>query len=178
MKLLHPTRSTSSRFQLTLSCEIPRTPRSKLEERGPRISNYSTPRYSCLCVHTLLYRKGSPVRGILYHAAHSERLFFSFCYFRTFLGTNDAPRGLQKIVLWIGSQTKFLTKLWTFEKSSFYSDNKKNQICHDKTTFRLKNHPINNFLNIGNVLIVFSLSSSTHRHTSTRSCYNIYRRLW
>ena len=43
--------------------------------------------------------------------------FFSFCYFRTFLVANDAPRDLLQYVLWIGSQTKFLTKLWTFEKS-------------------------------------------------------------
>jgi hypothetical protein len=62
--------------------------------------------------------------------------------------------------------------------SSLYGDGTINQICHDKTTFRLKNDPINKFLNLGNVLIVFSWSSSTHRHTSTRSCYDIYRRLW
>jgi hypothetical protein len=62
--------------------------------------------------------------------------------------------------------------------SSLYGDCNRNQICHDKTTFRLKNDPINKVLNLGNVLIVFSSSSSTHRHTSTRSGYDIYRRLW
>ena len=42
----------------------------------------------------------------------------------------------------------------------------------------VKNDPINKFLNVKNRLIVFTSSSSTHRHTSTRSCYNIYSRLW
>ena len=42
----------------------------------------------------------------------------------------------------------------------------------------VKNDPTNKFLNVKNRLIVFSSSSSTHRHTSTRSCYNIYSRLW
>jgi hypothetical protein len=28
-----------------------------------------------------------------------ERLFLSFCYFRTFLGANDAPRDLLQYVL-------------------------------------------------------------------------------
>jgi hypothetical protein len=52
---------------------------------------------------------------------YPERLFFSFCYFRTFLGANDAPLDLLQYVLRIGSQTKFLTKLWTFEKSQVLS---------------------------------------------------------
>ena len=60
---------------------------------------------------------------------------------------------------------------------SFYSDFTRSQICHDKTTFRSKTDPTNKFLNLGNGVIVFSSSSSTHRHTSTRSCYNIYSRL-
>jgi hypothetical protein len=37
--------------------------------------------------------------GMPYHAAHSERFFFSFCYFRTFLGANDAPRDWLQYVL-------------------------------------------------------------------------------
>mgnify|MGYP007108023261 CR=1 FL=1 len=61
---------------------------------------------------------------------------------------------------------------------SLYGDFTRSQICHDKTTFRSKTDPTNKFLNLGNGLIVFSSSSSTHRHTSTRSCYNIYSRLW
>ena len=61
--------------------------------------------------------------------------------------------------------------------SSLYGDCSKSQMCHDKTTFWLKTDPSNKFLNSENRLIVFSSSSSTHRHTSTRSCYNIYRRL-
>ena len=62
--------------------------------------------------------------------------------------------------------------------SSLYGDCSESQMCHDKTTFRLKTDPSNKFLNPENGLIVFSSSSSTHRHTSTRSCYNIYSRLW
>ena len=42
----------------------------------------------------------------------------------------------------------------------------------------VKNQPQHKLLNSENRLIVFSSSSSTHRHTSTRSCYNIYGRLW
>ena len=61
---------------------------------------------------------------------------------------------------------------------SLYGDFTRSQICHDKTTFRSKTDPTNKFLNLGNGVIVFSSSSSTHRHTSTRSCYNIYSRLW
>ena len=61
--------------------------------------------------------------------------------------------------------------------SSLYGDCSESQMCHDKTTFRLKTDPSNKFLNSENMLIVFSSSSSTHRHTSTRSCYNIYSRL-
>ena len=61
---------------------------------------------------------------------------------------------------------------------SLYGDFTRSQICHDKTTFRSKTDPTNNFLNLGNGLIVFRSISSTHRHTSTRSCYNIYSRLW
>jgi len=61
---------------------------------------------------------------------------------------------------------------------SLYGDFTRSQICHDKTTFRSKTDPTNKFLNLGIGLIVFSSSSSTHRHTSTRSCYNIYSRLW
>ena len=53
-------------------------------------------------------------------------------------------------------------------------------MCHDKTTLRLKPtlEPSNKVLNLEKRLIVFSSSSSTHMHTSTRSCYNIYSRLW
>ena len=115
---------------------------------------------------------------------YCERLFLFLVLFLTFLGANDAPRDSLQYVLWIGSQTKFLTKLWTFENSrsliSLYGDFTRSQICHDKTTFRSKTDPTNKFLNLGNGLIVFSSSSSTHRHTSTstRSCYNIYSRLW
>ena len=61
---------------------------------------------------------------------------------------------------------------------SLYGDCGESQICHDKTTVRSKTDPGNKFLNPENRLIVFSSSSSTHRHTSTRSCYNIYSRLW
>jgi hypothetical protein len=57
--------------------------------------------------------------------------------------------------------------------SSLYGDCRRNQICHDKTTFWLKTDPGNKFLNPENRLIVFSSSSSTHRHTSTSSYYNI-----
>ena len=62
--------------------------------------------------------------------------------------------------------------------SSLYGDCGESQMCHDKTTLRLKTDPRNTVLNSENRLIVFSSSSSTHRHTSTRSCYNIYSRLW
>ena len=62
--------------------------------------------------------------------------------------------------------------------SSLYGDCTRSQMCHDKTTCWLKTDPSNKFLNSENRLIVFSSSSSTHRHTSTRSCYNIYSRLW
>ena len=62
--------------------------------------------------------------------------------------------------------------------SSLYGDCSESQMCHDKTTFRLKTDPSNKFLNSENRLIVFSSSSSTKRHPSTRSCYNIYSRLW
>jgi hypothetical protein len=62
--------------------------------------------------------------------------------------------------------------------SSLYGDCSEGQMCHDKTTFRLKTDPSNKVLNSENGLIVFSSSSSTHRHTSTRSCSNIYSRLW
>ena len=62
--------------------------------------------------------------------------------------------------------------------SSLYGDCCESQMCHDKTTSGLKTDPSNKFLNTENGLIVFSSSSSTHRHTSTRSCYNIYSRLW
>ena len=61
---------------------------------------------------------------------------------------------------------------------SLYGDFTRSQICHDKTTFRSKTDPTNKFLNSENGPIVFSSSSSTHRHTSTRSCCNIYSRLW
>ena len=52
---------------------------------------------------------------------YCERLFLFLVLFLTFLGANDAPRDSLQYVLWIGSQTKFLTKLWTFEKSSVWS---------------------------------------------------------
>jgi hypothetical protein len=42
----------------------------------------------------------------------------------------------------------------------------------------VKNDPTNKFLNFKNRLIVFRSSSSTKWHPSTRSCYNIYSRLW
>jgi hypothetical protein len=61
--------------------------------------------------------------------------------------------------------------------SSSYGDCGKSQMFHDKTTLRLKTDPRNTFLNTENRLIVFSSSSSAHSHTSTRLCYNIYRRL-
>ena len=61
---------------------------------------------------------------------------------------------------------------------SLYGDCTRSQICHDKTTVRSRTDPGNKFLNPENRLIVFSSSSSTHRHTSTRSCYNICSRLW
>ena len=61
---------------------------------------------------------------------------------------------------------------------SLYGDCTRSQICHDTTTFRLKTDPNDKFLNLGNGLIVFSSSPSTHRHTSTRSCYDIFRSLW
>ena len=50
-----------------------------------------------------------------------NNFFFFFVYFRAFLGANDAPHDWLQYVLWIGSQTKFLTKLWTFEKSRVWS---------------------------------------------------------
>ena len=62
--------------------------------------------------------------------------------------------------------------------ASLYGDCGISQMCHDKITFWLKNDPTNKFLNLKNVFIVFSSSSSTKRHPSTRSCYNIYSRLW
>ena len=37
------------------------------------------------------------------------------------LGANDTPRDSLQYVLWIGTQTKFLTKLWTLEKSPVWS---------------------------------------------------------
>ena len=81
--------------------------------------------------------------------------------------------------VWWGGTTIFLCKIiqapWSFILNY---NNHRSQICHDKTTFRSKTDPTNKFLNIGNGVIVFSSSSSTHRHTSTRSCYNIYSRLW
>ena len=58
---------------------------------------------------------------ILYYAAHPPTFIFCFALFRTFLGANDAPRDWLQYVLWIGSQTKFLTKLWTFENSRVWS---------------------------------------------------------
>jgi hypothetical protein len=84
-------------------------------------------------------------------------------------------------VLWIGSQTKFLTKLWTFEKSPVCIVTVVKARCATTKlviTFWLKIDPTDKFLNVKNRLILFSSSSSTHRHTSTRSCYNIYSRLW
>jgi hypothetical protein len=57
---------------------------------------------------------------------------------------------------------------------SLYGDCTRSQICHDKTIVRSKTDLGNKFLNPENRLIVFSSSSSTQRHTSTRSCYNIY----
>ena len=62
--------------------------------------------------------------------------------------------------------------------ASLYCDCGISQMCHDKITFWLKNDPTNKFLNLKNGVIVFSSSSSTKRHPSTRSCYNIYSRLW
>jgi hypothetical protein len=58
---------------------------------------------------------------ILYYAFYAKRLFLSFCYFRTFVGPNYAPLDLLQYVLSTGSQTKFLTKLWTLEKSRVWS---------------------------------------------------------
>jgi hypothetical protein len=108
--------------------------------------------------------------------------FSFFVFFLTFLGANDAPRDLLQYVLWIGSQTKFLTKLWTFEKSPVWS------VCvvtvigarfaTTKLWFRQKPTLLINFWFFKNALIVFSSGSSTHRHASTRSCYDIYGRLW
>ena len=60
----------------------------------------------------------------------------------------------------------------------YVSPPKWSQICHDKTTFLLKTDPNNKFLKLKNGLIVCSSSSSTLRHTSTRSCYDIFRSLW
>ena len=69
--------------------------------------------------------------------------------------------------------------IWKFPSLiSLYGDFTRSQICHDKTTFRSKTDPTNKFLNSENGPIVFSSSSSTHRHTSTRSCYDIYSSLW
>ena len=65
---------------------------------------------------------------------------------------------------------------------SLYGGCTGSQIRHDKRVFGQKQTPLmtlrNEFLNLENARIVFSSSSSTHRHTSTRSCYNIYSRLW
>jgi hypothetical protein len=111
--------------------------------------------------------------------------FLVFCHFRTFLGANDAPRDLLQYVLWIGSQTNFLTKLRTFKKSPVWS------VCmvtvyiqgarfaKTKPPFDQKSTPS---------MICWAwemcLSCSTRvrrltaRHTSTRSFYNSYRSLW
>ena len=70
----------------------------------------------------------------------------------------------------LGPKRIFLTKLWTFEKSPVCMVTVvKARIAMIKLSFAQKTDPSNKFLNI-----VFSSSSSTHRHTSTRSCYNIY----
>ena len=66
--------------------------------------------------------------------------------------------------------------------SSLYGDCGESQICHDKTTVRSKTDPGNKFLNPENT-VGLSCSARVRRltgihDTSTRSCYNIYSRLW
>jgi hypothetical protein len=90
--------------------------------------------------------------------------FFSFCYFRTFLGANDAPRDWLQYVLWIGSQTKFLMKLWTFEKSPVcMATMVKTRFAMTKLPFAQKPTPAINFwtLKIG-----LSCSARVRRLTS------------
>ena len=119
---------------------------------------------------------------ILYHAAHSERLFFLFWSFSIVFRRKWRAAWLAQIcaLSWVPNEIfDEVMDIWKIPSLiSLYGDFTRSQICHDKTTFRSKTDPTNKFLNLGNGLIVFSSSSSTHRHTSTRSCYNIYSRLW
>ena len=49
--------------------------------------------------------------------------------------------------------TSMKARKFVYKISSSYGDYNRNQICHDKITFRLKNDPINKFVNLGNRLI-------------------------
>ena len=113
---------------------------------------------------------------------HTLRLFFLFCSFSNFFRCKWRAAWLAPICAlnWVPNEIfDEVMDIWKFPSLiSLYGDFTRSQICHVKTTFRSKTDPTNKFLNSENGPIVFSSSSSTHRHTSTRSCYNIYSRLW
>ena len=124
----------------------------------------------CVCVtHTVLV-------GILWTT------FSFFCLFPSFFRCKWRAAWLAPICAlnWVPNEIfDEVMDIWKIPSLiSLYGDFTRSQICHDKTTFRSKTDPTNKILNLGNGVIVFSSSSSTLRHTSTRSCYNIYSRLW
>ena len=69
--------------------------------------------------HHTAFMSSSPIYCTTRYTLNDFFLFF--VYFRAFLGANDAPRDWLQYVVWIASQTKFLTKLWTFENSRVWS---------------------------------------------------------
>ena len=71
-----------------------------------------------------------------------------------------------------------MTKVWTFEKSPVRMIIVLGaRFATTKPPFVSRPTPKKKCLNLGNGLIVFSSTSSTLKHTSTRSYYDIYRSL-